>query len=79
MFKCYFANCDELLHDSSGIKPIRPNICNDIVSESGMTLSSSRLEKIFFMKPHESPQIRKKSIRGDSGDSWPVWIRGITH
>ena len=30
------------------------------------------------MKPHESPQIRKKSIRGDSGDSWPVWNRGIT-
>ena len=30
------------------------------------------------MKPHESPRIRKKSIRGDSGDSWPVWNRGIT-
>ena len=29
------------------------------------------------MKPHESPLIRKKSIRGDSGDSWPVWNRGI--
>ena len=29
------------------------------------------------MKPHESPRIRKKSIRGDSGDSWPVWNRGI--
>ena len=28
------------------------------------------------MKPHESPRIRKKSIRGDSGDSWPVWNRG---
>ena len=27
------------------------------------------------MKPHESPRIRKKSIRGDS---WPVWNRGIT-
>ena len=29
------------------------------------------------MKPHESPRINKKSIRGDSGDSWPVWNRGI--
>ena len=29
------------------------------------------------MKPHESPRIRKKSIRGDSGESWPVWNRGI--
>ena len=29
------------------------------------------------MKPHESPRIRKKSIHGDSGDSWPVWNRGI--
>ena len=31
------------------------------------------------MKAHESPRIRKKSIRGDSGDSWPVWNRGIRH
>ena len=30
------------------------------------------------MKPHESPRINKKSIRGNSGDSWPVWNRGIT-
>ena len=29
------------------------------------------------MKPHESPRINKKSIRGDSRDSWPVWNRGI--
>ena len=34
------------------------------------------------MKPHESlppppPPIEKKSIRGDSGDSWPVWNRGV--
>ena len=28
------------------------------------------------MKPHEFPRIRKKSIRGDSGDPWPVWNRG---
>ena len=30
-----------------------------------------------IMKPHESSRIRKKSIRADSGDSWPVWNRGI--
>ena len=29
------------------------------------------------MKPHESPRIKPKSIRGDSGGSWPVWNRGI--
>ena len=29
------------------------------------------------MKPHESHRINKKSIRGNSGDSWPVWNRGI--
>ena len=29
------------------------------------------------MKPHESSRINKKSIRGNSGDSWPVWNRGI--
>ena len=29
------------------------------------------------MKPHESPESIKKSIRGDSRDSWPVWNRGI--
>ena len=28
------------------------------------------------MKPHESPRIRKKSIRGDL---WPVWNRGIKY
>ena len=26
------------------------------------------------MKPHESPRMREKSIRGDS---WPVWNRSI--
>ena len=30
------------------------------------------------MKPHESPRINKKPIRGDLGDSWPVWNRGIS-
>ena len=28
------------------------------------------------MKPHESPRINKKSIRGDS---WPAWNRGIKY
>ena len=31
------------------------------------------------MKPHESPRIDKKSIGGDSGDSWPVWNRDNKH
>ena len=31
------------------------------------------------MKPHESPRIKEKSIRGDPGDSWPVWNRGIRY
>ena len=75
-----FSNRNEFLRDSSRIEPIPPNIRNDIVSESGMTRISSRLEK----KNNETsripppPQIRKKSIHGDSGDSWPVWNRGIS-
>ena len=40
-----FSNRNEFLRDSSRIEPITPNIRNDIVSESGMTRSSSRLEK----------------------------------
>ena len=40
-----FSNRNEFLRDSSRIEPIAPNIRNDIVSESGMTRSSSRLEK----------------------------------
>ena len=71
-----FSNRNEFLRDSSRIEPIPPNIRNDIVSESAMTRSSSQLEK----KNNETsriPRIRKKSIRGDSGDSWPVWNRGI--
>ena len=74
-----FSNRNEFLRDSSRIEPIPPIIRNNIVCESGMTRSSSRLDKK-IMKPHESPpppQIRKKSIRGDSGDSWPVLNRGI--
>ena len=74
-----FSNRNEFLRDSSRIEPIPPNIRNDILSESGMARSSSRLEKKKLMKPHESPPIRKKSIRCDSGDSWPVWNRGIIH
>ena len=64
------------MRDSSRIEPIPPNIRIDIVSESGMTRSASRLEK----KNNETSRIppnKKKIIRGDSGDSWPVWNRGI--
>ena len=75
-----FSNRNEFLRDSSRIEPISPNIRNDIVSESGMTRSSLRLEKKINETsriPPPPPRIRKKSIRGDSGDSWPVWNRGI--
>ena len=40
-----FSNLNEFLRDSSRIVPIPPKIHKDIVSESGMTRSSSRLEK----------------------------------
>ena len=40
-----FANRNEFLRDSSRIEPIPPNIRNEIVSESGLTRSTSRLEK----------------------------------
>ena len=29
------------------------------------------------MKPHKSPRTKKKSIRGNLGDLWPVWNWGI--
>ena len=56
-----FSNRNEFLRDSSRIEPIPPNFRNDIVSESGITRSSSRLEKK-KMKPHESPRIRKNQL-----------------
>ena len=40
-----FGNRNEFLRDSSRIEPIPPNIRNEIVSESGLTRSTSRLEK----------------------------------
>ena len=40
-----FSNRNEFLRDSSGIEPIPLNIRNNIVSEMGLTRSSSRLEK----------------------------------
>ena len=40
-----FANRNEFLRDSSRIEPIPPNIRNEIVSETGLTRSTSRLEK----------------------------------
>ena len=57
-----FSNRNEFLCDSSRIEPIPPNIRNDIVSELGMTRSSSRLEKKNLMKPHEFTRIRTKKI-----------------
>ena len=74
-----FSNRNEFLRDSSRIEPIAPNIRNDIVSESGMTRSSSRLEKKNIETSRIPPNKKKKSIRGDSGDSWPVWNRGISY
>ena len=55
-----FSNRNEFLRDSSRIEPIPPNIRNDIVSESGMIRSSSRLEK----KNNETSRIppNKKKI-----------------
>ena len=76
MFYCFFfANRNEFLRDSSRIEPFPPNIRNDIVSESGLTRRTLRLEK--KNETSRNPRIRKKSIRGDSGDSLPVWNRGI--
>ena len=70
-----FANRNEFLRDSSRMKAIPPNIRNEIVSESGLTRRTSRLENFFNETsriPPPPPRINKKSIRGDSGDSWPV-------
>ena len=58
------------------IEPIPPNIRNDMVSESGMTRTTSRLEKFFYWNltnPHKSPRIKKnqfvaiRAIRGLCG------------
>ena len=40
-----YAIRNEFLRDSSQIELIPPNICNEIVSESGLTRRTSRLEK----------------------------------
>ena len=70
------SNRNEFLRDSSRIQPILPDIRKGIVSESGMTRSSSRSgEKI--NETSRIPPNKKKSICGDSGNSWPVWNRGI--
>ena len=47
MFECHFANRNEFLRDSSRTEPIPGNIRNDIVSESGLTRRTSRLENFF--------------------------------
>ena len=52
-----FSNRNEFLRDSSRIEPIPPNIRNDILSESGITIGEKKI-----MKPHASPRIRKKSF-----------------
>ena len=60
-----FSNRNEFLRDSSRIEPIPPNIRIDIVSDSGMTRSSSQLEK----KNNETSRIppNKKKIRAIRG------------
>ena len=78
MFFRYFANRNEFLRDSSRIEPIPPNIRNDIVSESGLTRRTSRLENFFNETSRIPPESIKKSIRGDSCDSWTMWNRGIS-
>ena len=55
-----FSNRNEFLRDSSRIEPIAPNICNDIVCESGMTRSSSRLEKKINETLQIPPNKKKK-------------------
>ena len=73
MFKCYLANRNEFLRDSSRIEPIPPNIRNAIVSESGLTRRTSRLEKIFnetsriLPPPPESKKNQFVAIRAIRG------------
>ena len=68
-----FSNRNEFLRDSSRIEPIPPNIRNDIVSESGMTRSSSRLEKKINETSRIPPNKKKnqfvaiRAIRGLCG------------
>ena len=61
MFECYFAYRIEFLCDSSRIEPIPPNIRNDIVSESGLTRRTSRLE-IFFNETSRIPPNKKNQF-----------------
>ena len=75
-----FSNCNEFLRDSSRIEPFPPIIRNDIVSESGMTRSSSRLEKksneTSRIPPPPPPNKKKnqfvaiRAIRGLCG----IWV-----
>ena len=68
-----FSNRYEFLRDSSRIEPIPPNIRNDIVSESGMTRSSSRLKKKIIETSRIPPNKKKnqfvaiRAIRGLCG------------
>ena len=50
------------------------------VTTSNLNRENITIGEKHLMKPHESPpppRRIKKSIRGDSDDSWPVWNRGI--
>ena len=53
MLECYFAIRNEFFRDSSQIETISPNIRDEILSESGLTRTPSRLEK----KNNETSQI----------------------
>ena len=70
---CYYANRNEFLRDSSRIEPIPPNIRNDIVSESGLTRRTSRLENFFKETSRIPPELIKsqfvaiRAIRGLCG------------
>ena len=82
-----FSNRNEFLRDSSRIEPIAPNIRNDIVSESGMTRSSSRLEKKINETSRIPPNMKKnqfvaiRAIRGLCGIGvlHIQWICGLCY
>ena len=61
MLKCYFAIRNEFLCDSSRIEPILPNIRDEILSESGLTRTPSRLEIFFLNETSLIPPNQKKN------------------
>ena len=60
-------------HAKYYVKSGLTNVLKNANKTKNMHLFSIRIANC-----HESPRINKKSIRGNSGDSWPVWNRGIT-